>query len=51
MRTANSSTGRTVKYLMSQVPRMKKDKQLESIATTTELTKDGELSILINLLQ
>jgi len=31
--------------------RMLKDKQLVSMATTTELTRDGELSILIKLVQ
>jgi hypothetical protein len=49
MRTTNSSIGRMVKYLMSLVLRMLKDKQLEYLETTTEFIKDGELSILTKL--
>jgi hypothetical protein len=49
MRTTNSSIGRMVKFLMLEVPRMKKVKLLESLEITVESIKDGELSILIKL--
>jgi hypothetical protein len=45
MRTTNSSIGRMVKYLMLEVPRMKKVNLLESMVTMVEEIKDGKLSI------
>jgi len=41
MRQANSSIGKTVKYLMLQELRMKKDKLLESMAIMVESIKNG----------
>jgi hypothetical protein len=46
MRIINSSTGTTVRYLMFQVERMKKDKQSGYGRITVELTRDGKSSIL-----
>jgi len=47
MRIINSSTGKTARYLMSQEPRMLKDKLSKYMVTMVERTKDGMLSILI----
>jgi hypothetical protein len=49
MRTTNSSIGRAVKFLMSQEPRMKKDKQSEYSETIMANIKDGELFMLTQL--
>ena len=46
MKTANSSTGRAARSLMSEELRMLKDNKLESGVTTRANTKCGQLSIL-----
>jgi hypothetical protein len=46
-RTTNSSTGKTVRYLMSQEPRMLKDKQSKFLVTTVEKANSGMLSTLM----
>ena len=46
MNQNTSSIGATARYLMSQVERMLKDKQLSSGTSITETTRDGMLSIL-----
>jgi hypothetical protein len=40
-RITNSSTGKTVRYLMSQEPRMRKDKLFKYTVTTVERTNNG----------
>ena len=49
MKINSSSTGRTAKFLMYQVQRMLKAKQLSSGRNTEEPTRDGKLSILMKL--
>jgi uncharacterized membrane protein YjjP (DUF1212 family) len=51
MKTTNSLIGRIAKYLMLEVPRMKKVKQSKSRVTMVVKAKDGELSILTKLVQ
>jgi hypothetical protein len=49
MKEKDSSTGRTIKYLMSMEARMKKEDQLSSGTSTMEPTKSGRLYILTKL--